>query len=109
MGGFAIFKAGGRQIKASEGDTILVDRLSAQPGDEVRFEEVLLIQGSTPGSTALIGSPHVEGAVVVAEVENEVKGDKKIVFKFKRRKNYSRKAGHRQKLTRVKVKRIEGD
>lgn len=108
MGSFAIFKAGGRQVRASEGETVLVDHVNAQPGDEVRFEEVLLIQGGTPGSRVEIGSPHVEGAVVVAEVENEVKDDKKIVFKFKRRKSYSRKAGHRQKLTRVKVKRIEG-
>jgi large subunit ribosomal protein L21 len=109
MGGFAIFKAGGRQIKASEGDTILVDHLNAQPGDEVRFDKVLLIQGSTPGVAPEIGSPHVTGAVVVAEVEDEVKDDKKVVFKFKRRKQYSRKAGHRQRLTRVKVKRIESE
>jgi len=105
MAGYAIFKAGGRQIKASEGDSFLVDRIDAQPGDEVRFDEVLLIQGDG----VKVGTPLVTGAAVVAEVEAETKSDKLVVFKYKRRKGYSRKRGHRQKHTRVKVTRIEGE
>ena len=104
MGTYAIFRAGGRQFRAAEGDTLLVDRLDAQPGEEVRFDQVLLVQGDT----VKVGSPLVAGAAVVAQVEKETKGDKLVVFKFKRRKNYARKAGHRQRYTRVKVTRIEG-
>ena len=104
MGSYAIFKAGGRQVKAATGDSILVDRLDALPGDEVRFEHVLMIQGDN----LRVGNPVVDGAAVVTEVEDEVKGEKLIVFKFKRRKGYSRKRGHRERYTRVKVTRIEG-
>ena len=104
MGTYAVFKAGGRQCRAAEGDTFLVDRLDAQPGEEVRFDQVLLLQGES----TRVGTPLVDGAAVVAEVEDDVKGDKLIVFKFKKRKGYSRKRGHRQKYTRVKVTRIEG-
>lgn len=104
MGSYAIFKAGGRQMKAAPGDSILVDRLDALPGDEIRFDQVLMVQGDN----LRVGNPLVEGAAVVTEVEGEIKGEKLIVFKFKRRKNYSRKRGHRERYTRVKVTRIEG-
>jgi large subunit ribosomal protein L21 len=104
MATYAIFKAGGRQIKAAEGESIVIDRLNAQPGEEVRFDQVLMIHGEA----VKVGTPLVDGAAVVTEVEDEVKGDKVTVFKFKRRKGYSRKRGHRQKYTRVKVMRIEG-
>jgi large subunit ribosomal protein L21 len=104
MSTYAVFKAGGRQFRAAEGDTLLVDRLNVLPGEEVRFDQVLMIQGET----VKVGSPLIDGAAVVTEVQDEVKGEKLTVFKFKRRKTYARKRGHRQRYTRVKVTRIEG-
>ncbi|MBN2489309.1 MAG: 50S ribosomal protein L21 [Planctomycetes bacterium] len=104
MGTYAVFKTGGRQLRAAPGDTVLVDRLDAEPGEEVRFDQVLLIGGDD----LKVGDPLVAGAAVVARVEAEVKGDKLVVFKFKRRKTYARKRGHRERYTRLKVTRIEG-
>ncbi len=102
---YAIFKAGGRQVRASEGETIRVDRVAGEAGDEVRFDAVLLVGGS---GEPRIGTPTVDGAAVVGEIVRQAKGDKVVVFKFKRRKNYARKRGHRQLHTDVRVTRIEG-
>jgi large subunit ribosomal protein L21 len=97
---YAIFRALGKQFKAEKGKTIKVPRMEAEPGSKVTFDEVLL---TSDGDKIKAGAPLVKGAKVEAEVVGEVKGDKIYVFKFKRRKNYRRKTGHRAKYTELKI------
>jgi large subunit ribosomal protein L21 len=98
---YAIFKALGKQYRAEKGATLrlpLMDEKEA--GDAVTFDEVLL---TSNGDTITAGTPTVPGAKVTVEVVGHGKEDKIYVFKFKRRKNYRRKTGHRQKYTEVKI------
>ena len=97
---YAIIKAGGKQFKAEKGKTLRLPRMDAEPGSKVTFDAVLL---TADGDKIVAGSPTVKGASVVGEVVGEVKGEKIYVFKFKRRKNYRRKTGHRAKFTEVKI------
>ena len=97
---YAIFRALGKQFRAEKGKTIRLPLMDAEAGAKVTFDEVLL---SSDGSTIRAGSPLVRGAKVEAEVVGEGKEPKIYVFKFKRRKNYRRKTGHRQKYTEVRV------
>ena len=97
---YAIFKALGKQFKASKGDVLRIPRMDAEPGEKVTFDEVLL---SADGDAISAGAPFVAGASVEAEVLGEGKEKKIYVFKFKRRKNYRRKTGHRQKFTEVRI------
>jgi large subunit ribosomal protein L21 len=97
---YAIFRALGKQFKAEKGKTIKVPRMDAEPGSKVTFDEVLL---TSDGEKVKAGAPLVKGASVVAEVVGETKGEKIYVFKFKRRKNYRRKTGHRAKFTELKI------
>lgn len=97
---YAIFRALGKQFRAEKGKTIRLPLMDKQPGDKITFDEVLL---SSDGTTIRAGAPLVSGAAVEAEVVGNVKGDKLYIFKFKRRKNYRRKTGHRQKYTEVRI------
>ncbi len=97
---YAIFKALGKQFRAEKGQTLRLPLMDREPGDKVTFDEVLL---SSDGDTIKAGAPFVKGASVEAEVLGQVKGDKLYIFKFKRRKNYRRKTGHRQKYTEVRI------
>ncbi|MEZ6047167.1 MAG: 50S ribosomal protein L21 [Planctomycetaceae bacterium] len=103
---FAIIEDGSRQFKVSQGSLIKVDyRESANAGDKITFESVLLANG---GGASSIGAPLIDGAKVVAEVvDAEVKGEKLEVQKFRRRKNSRRHTGHRQKYTAVKIASID--
>jgi large subunit ribosomal protein L21 len=101
---YAIFKAAGFQYRAELGDVLRLPTLEAKSGETVTFDQVLL--GSNDGEV-LIGRPILEGAAVQAEVLRHGRADKIIVFKFKRRKNYRRKAGHRQDFTEIKVSQID--
>jgi len=100
---YAIIRAGGHQYRAEPGKTLRIQSLDAQPGETVRFEEVLL---GADGDNIKIGAPVVSGAAVTAEVVRHGRGEKIIIFKHKRRKNYRRKQGHRQGFTEVKVNDI---
>ena len=100
---YAIIRAGGHQYRAEPGKTIRIQSLDAQPGETVRFEEVLL---GADGDNIKIGAPVVSGAAVTAEVVRHGRGEKIIIFKHKRRKNYRRKQGHRQGFTEVRVNDI---
>lgn len=100
----AVIKSGGKQYRVSEGDTVVVDRLGGEPGTEVTFSDVLLISGEKPK----VGKPTVAGAKVTAEIVEQMRDKKIVVFKFRRRKRYRRKAGHRQQLTSVKIKKVTG-
>ncbi len=102
---FAIIDESGRQIRVSEGDTVQIDYQSdVEPGQSLTFERVLLANG---GAASVVGRPVIDGASVEAEVVNpEVKGVKLEVQKFRRRKNFRKHTGHRQKFTTVMIKRI---
>jgi large subunit ribosomal protein L21 len=97
---YVIFRALGKQFRAEKGKTIKVPLMAAEPGAKVTFDEVLL---ASDGTTITAGAPLVKGAKVTAEVVGHGKDDKIYVFKFKRRKNYRRKTGHRQKHTEVRI------
>ena len=97
---YAVIETGGKQYRVSPGQTVEVELLPAEPGSEVALERVLLV--STDDKT-LVGSPTVAGARVMTTVVREGRGDKIIVFKYKPKKRYRRKTGHRQALTRVAI------
>jgi large subunit ribosomal protein L21 len=99
---YAIFKTGGKQYRVAEGDVIDIEKLDAEPGAEAKFSEVLFVG---EGSSVRMGAD-LQGAAVLAEVVGQVKADKVIAFKYRRRKGYHRTVGHRQKLTRVKITSI---
>jgi len=100
----AVIRSGNRQYRVAEGDLIQVEKLAGNPGDSVEFGQVLLIGGDTPK----IGKPTVSGAKVTGEIVRQGRGDKLVVFKFKRRKKYRRKYGHRQYFTEVKITGVKG-
>lgn len=103
---YAIFEAKGKQFRATPDLKLRIPSLSAEPGDRVTFDTVLLAQKSTDADV-LIGRPALEGASVAVEVLRHGKGEKIIVYKMKRRKGYRKKQGHRQKFTEVRVVDIE--
>ncbi len=99
---YAVIKTGGKQYRVSEGQKVLVEKLPGQNGDKITIGEVLFIGGDSPK----IGQPLVKGASVAAEIVEQGRGKKLVVFKFRRRKNYRRKAGHRQPFTALKITSI---
>jgi len=103
---YAVFETGGKQYRASAGDTVTVEKLDAEAGKPYTFDRVLLV--SNDGQVT-VGSPLVEKANVVADVVEHKRGPKLIAFKMKRRKGNRRKVGHRQDLTVVKVTDITTD
>ena len=96
---YAVIKTGGKQYKVAKDDVILVEKLEAEAGSNVSLEVLML----GDGANVTIGAPIVKGASVSAEVMDQVKADKVIIFKKNRRHNYRRKRGHRQKLTALKI------
>ena len=98
MGEYAIFQTGGKQYRVKQGDIIKVEKLEAD--DKIEFDQVLMIGDK-------VGSPFVEGAKVVAEVVEQKRADKILVFKKKRRQNYRRTAGHRQFITVLKITEVK--
>ena len=100
---FAVLKTGGKQYKVQAGDMLRVEKLAADAGETVQFNDVLMIGGDAP----VVGAPFVSGAAVQAEVVEQIKGDKVIKFVKRRRKHSSKRTvGHRQKLTLVKITEI---
>ncbi len=103
---YAIVEDSGTQIKLAPGAVLDVDlREGAEAGSTITFNRVLAVKGEGD-APATLGAPYVEGATVTAEVVGEVKGEKIDVIKFKRRKNYRRKTGHRQRLLRIRIGEI---
>jgi large subunit ribosomal protein L21 len=100
---YCIIETGSKQYRVSAGDTLKIERLAIAAGEPVTFERVLLVNNE--GGLA-IGSPTVANAVVVADVMEHIRGEKKIAFKMKRRKGYHKTIGHRQELTVVKIKEL---
>ena len=97
---YAVIRTGGKQYKVAPNDVIVVEKLMAENGAMVQFDEVLMVGGE---GNASVGAPLVAGAVVTARVLDQGKGDKVIVFKKRRRKNFRRKKGHRQLETTLRI------
>lgn len=101
---YAIIATGGKQYRVQEGDLLFVEKLAAEVDSTVEINEVLVV--SKDGKIT-VGAPVVEGAKVVARVVKHGKAKKVIVFKFKAKKDYRRKQGHRQPYTQIKIEKIE--
>ena len=100
---YAVIQTGGKQYRVQQGDVIFVEKINAQADEAVTFDEVLLV--GNDGETK-IGTPVVEGAKVEGKVVGQVRGEKIVVFKYKSKKNYRRKQGHRQPYTKVEITKI---
>ena len=101
---YAIIETGGKQIRVEEGQAIFVEKLNVEAGETVEFDKVVVVSDKT----TKVGTPYVEGAKVVAEVEKQGKGKKITIFKYKAKKGSTRrKQGHRQPYTKLIVKSIE--
>jgi large subunit ribosomal protein L21 len=100
---FAVIEIGGHQYKVVENDTLFVDRQANEADDKLTFDRVLLVNN---GKTISVGTPVVENASIEASVVRNLKADKIIVFKKKRRKGYQKRNGHRQHLTEIKIDKI---
>lgn len=101
---YAIIETGGKQYKVQQGDELYIEKLDQEAGSTVNFDRVLGVQKE---SGFVAGTPLVEGAVVTAKVERHGKGRKITVFKYKPKKNYRRKQGHRQPYTKVVIENIQ--
>ncbi len=101
---YAVFKTGGKQYKVAQGEKLRVEKLPGNVGDKITFDEVLLVGGDA----LKIGLPLVKGAKVEAKITAQDRAKKIIIFKFRRRKNYRRKSGHRQPFTALEVTSIVG-
>ena len=101
---YAIIETGGKQYKAVKGEVIDIERLKSLPGAEVVFNNVLL---AVQEDTIQIGQPYINNAKITAEVVRDFKAKKVITFKYRRRKSSKTTKGHRQQLTRVKIKEIK--
>ncbi|WLR50002.1 50S ribosomal protein L21 [Bacillus tianshenii] len=99
---YAIIETGGKQVKVEEGQAIYIEKLDVTEGDTVTFDKVLMVGGDN----VKVGNPVVEGASVTAKVEKQGRAKKLTVFKYKPKKNYKRKQGHRQPYTKVVVEKI---
>ena len=97
---YAVIKSGGRQYRVEQGATIRVDKLSGEKGATVEITDVLLV---ADGESVKVGSPTVAGAKVTAEIVAQELGPKLLIFKFRRRKAYRKKTGHRQPFTALKI------
>lgn len=100
---FAVIKTGGKQYLVSPGDKIKIEKLDAKEGEEVNFDQVLLLE---KGKSLKIGDPLVKGVKVAAKVIRQDKAKKVVVFKYKAKKRYQKKKGHRQPFTEVEILKI---
>ncbi|ANE47176.1 50S ribosomal protein L21 [Paenibacillus swuensis] len=101
---YAIIETGGKQYKVQEGDVLYIEKLNAAEGENVTFDRVLVVSN---GEALTTGAPLVSGASVSATIEKHGKGQKIIVYKYKAKKNYRRKQGHRQPYTKVTIGKIQ--
>lgn len=104
---YAVIQTGGKQYRVKEGDLLFVEKLAGERNDQIVFDQVLLISGDD--SDPVFGAPFVENAKVACEIVEQFRGKKILVYKFKRRKKYRRRQGHRQYYTRLRVKQIAPD
>lgn len=103
---YAVIQTGGKQYRVEPGKTVVVEKLNGEAGTDIVFSDVLLVSSGDGGSVT-IGKPTVAGAKVTGSIVEQGRGEKLVVFKFRRRKNYVRRNGHRQNYTAVKIAAIE--
>lgn len=103
---YAVIQTGGKQYRVEPGKTVVVEKLAGDEGTRVVFDQVLLVS-SGDGGNVNIGKPTIAGAKVTGEIVEQGRGEKLVVFKFRRRKNYVRRNGHRQDYTAVKIADIQ--
>ena len=101
---FAIIRTGGKQYKVSQDTFLNVEKLDANVGDKIQISELLML---SDGTKTTVGAPIIEGAIVTAEILEQFRDEKVIIFKKRRRQNYRRKNGHRQNLTKIKITGIK--
>jgi large subunit ribosomal protein L21 len=101
---YAVIESGGKQHRVSPGDEVMVEKLAEEVGETISFDKVLL---TSDGETVNVGNPYVDNAKVVGRITRHDKHKKIVVFKYKRRKGYRRKRGHRQQYTLVRIEDIE--
>jgi len=101
---YAVLETGGKQYRVTAGDTLEVERLAVDAGQTATFDRVLFVNN---GGQITVGNPTVASASVLADVVEHKRGEKKLIFKKKRRKGYTKTIGHRQELTVVRVKEIK--
>ena len=102
---YASIETGGKQYKVSEGDFVFVEKLDAEAGETVTVDKVLVV---ADGEDVKVGAPYVDGASVTADVVKNGKDKKIIVYKYKPKKGYHKKQGHRQPYTKLEIKKING-
>ena len=100
---YAVIESGGKQYRVEPGDTVVVEKLPGSKGDSVEFNQVLLLSDD---ENVAVGRPNVDGAKVTGQIVEQGRDSKVIVYKFKRRKDYRRKYGHRQSFTAVKIEDV---
>jgi large subunit ribosomal protein L21 len=100
---YAVVETGGKQYRVQEGDVITVEKLNVEAGEKVVFDKVLV---AGEGADIKVGKPYLEGCTVNAEVVENGKGPKVIIFKYKSKKDYRKKQGHRQPYTMVKIESV---
>ncbi len=101
---YAVIESGGKQHRVSPGDEVMVEKLAAEVGETISFDKVLL---TSDGETVNVGKPYLDDAKVVGRIARHDKHKKIVVFKYKRRKGYRRKRGHRQQFTLVRIENIQ--
>ena len=99
---YAVIKAGAHQYRVKEGDTFEIDKVDGAAGDKIKFDQVLMLGGEKPR----FGLPLISGASVEAVIKEQARQPKIIIFKYKRRKNYKKKRGHKQPVTVVEISKI---
>lgn len=102
---YAVIQTGGKQYKVTEGEILKVEKLAGEAGDKLTLDQVLMVKDD---NGTRIGIPMVQGAQVIAELIEQGREKKIVVYKYKKRKNYRRKQGHRQSYTKIKIEKIEG-
>jgi len=101
---YAVIETGGKQYKVAKNDVVVVEKLKVKTGGEVKLSKVLLVKD---GNSIQVGEPYLKGAHVICEALGQMRGDKVIAYKYKKRKSEKKKIGHKQDLTKLKVKEIE--
>ncbi len=100
---YAIFQTGGKQYKVEEGDIIYIEKLDADEDTTVEFDYVLMV---AKDDSVIVGNPTIDGAKITGKLEKHGRGKKIVIYKYKRRKNYARKQGHRQPFSKVIIEKI---
>ncbi|MFA5523917.1 MAG: 50S ribosomal protein L21 [Tissierellales bacterium] len=102
---YAVIETGGKQYRVQEGDVLFIEKVAGNEGENLSFDKILLLSN---GEEVKVGKPYVEGATVTGNIVEHGKAKKIVVYKFKRKKDYRKKQGHRQPYTRVKIEKING-